>query len=75
MRIVPAGIIATVERVEDLGDSCVVSFLDGEGRLLKMKSDQQPALREGERVVLGFEAEAAHLFDADSGRRLQSAAQ
>ena len=75
VRIVPAGIAATVVRVEDLGDSCVVSFVDGEGRLLKMKSDQQQSLREGENVALGFAAEAAHLFDADSGRRLQPAAQ
>ena len=74
LRVVPAGIAATVERVEDLGDSCVVSFLDGGGRLLKMKSDQQQSLREGESVALGFEASAAHLFDADSGRRLQPTA-
>ena len=37
-----------------------------------MKNDQPPALREGERVALGFDAGAAHLFDAGSGLRLQA---
>ena len=71
LRIAASGIAATVERVEDLGDSTILSFLDATGRLLKMKNDQPPTLREGERVSLGFAAEAAHLFDADSGLRLQ----
>jgi multiple sugar transport system ATP-binding protein len=75
MRIVAEGIAATVERDEDLGDSTIVSLLDAEGHLLKMKNDQPPSLREGERVALGFAAGAAHLFDADSGLRLQRRAE
>ena len=71
MRIAKDGIAVRVERVEDLGDSTIVSFLDDEGHLLKMKNDQPPAVREGERVALSFDAAAAHLFDAGSGQRLQ----
>ena len=40
-----------------------------------MKNDQPPSLREGERVALGFAPGAAHLFDADSGQRLQRRAE
>ncbi len=58
LRVAPGGIAATVERLEDLGDSCVASFRDDAGRLIKLKSDQQQALVEGERVTLGFEAGA-----------------
>ena len=71
LRIVQdGGIPVTVERVEDLGDSTIVSFVDAEGRLVKMKNDRSPSLREGDRAMLGFAPEAAHLFDAETGSRL-----
>ncbi len=69
LRIAATGLPAKVERVEDLGDSSIVSFTAA-GRLLKMKSDQLPAVREGEAVRLSFAPAAAHLFDAKSGARL-----
>ena len=69
LRIGPAGIAARVERIEDLGDSCIVSLSSG-GKLLKLKSDRQQAVGEGEDVTLGFEPGAAHLFDPQSGARL-----
>ncbi len=69
LRILPDGIPARVERVEDLGDSCIVSFRS-EGKLLKLKSDRLQSVREGEDVHLGFEPQAAHLFDTATGRRL-----
>ncbi|MEP7283615.1 MAG: ABC transporter ATP-binding protein [Rubrivivax sp.] len=72
--LVEDGIPATVERVEDLGDSSIVSFLDADGRLVKMKNDRPPTVQEGDRVTLGFEPVAAHLFDAATGLRLQPAA-
>jgi len=74
IRLVEGGIPVIVERVEDLGDSSIISFLDDEGRLVKMKNDRPPTVQEGERVTLGFEPEAAHLFDAATGLRLQPAA-
>ncbi len=72
MRVVQdRGIPVTVERIEDLGDSTIVSFLDAEGRLVKMKNDRPPSLREGDCVALGFAPDAAHLFDAETGSRLR----
>ncbi len=69
LRIGRAGIAARVERVEDLGDSCIISFASG-GNTLKLKSDRLQAVREGEDVLLGFAPEVAHLFDAHTGARL-----
>jgi multiple sugar transport system ATP-binding protein len=69
MRIAAAGLPARVERIEDLGDSCIVSFHRGE-QLLKMKSDKLQGVREGEDVFLGFAPDAAHLFDLSTGARL-----
>ena len=69
LRIAPIGLPAKVERVEDLGDSSIVSFVAGE-QLLKAKSDRAPTVREGEHVYLAFDPTAAHLFDTQSGARL-----
>ncbi len=69
LRIVADGLRARVERIEDLGDSSIISLVAGE-RPLKLKSDQLPALREGETACLGFAPDAAHLFDPHSGARL-----
>ena len=69
LRIVPDGLKARVERVEDLGDSSIVSLVESD-RLLKLKSDRLPPVREGEDVFIGFAPEAAHLFDPHSGMRL-----
>ena len=69
LRIGPHGIAATVERVEDLGDISIASFRAGD-RLLKLKTDRLPEVREGDVVHLGFAPEAAHLFDGQTGARL-----
>ena len=69
LRVVEVGIAAHVERVEDLGDSSIVSFR-ANGQVLKMKSDREPTVREGQDVHLGFEPRAAHLFDAVTGVRI-----
>ena len=69
LRLASSGLPARVERVEDLGDSCIVSFHCGE-RLLKLKSDRLQSVREGEDVFLGFAPDAAHLFDPVTGARL-----
>jgi ABC-type sugar transport system ATPase subunit len=69
LRIAPSGLKARVERVEDLGDSSIVTLMTGD-RPLKLKSDRLQPVREGEDVFLGFAPEAAHLFDANSGARL-----
>ena len=69
VRVVAQGIPATVERVEDLGDSTIVSFIAGD-RVLKLKGDRLPDVGEGDGVDLGFAPDAVHLFDPASGARL-----
>ena len=64
------GIGVTVERVEDLGDSWILSLLDADERPLKLKSDRPPGVEEGAVVSVAFAPGAAHLFDADTGARL-----
>jgi ABC-type sugar transport system ATPase subunit len=63
------GLPARVERVEDLGDSAIVSVTSGSKRL-KLKTPAQPHARSGDDVFLSFAPDAAHLFDAQSGERL-----
>ena len=69
LRIAASGLPAHIERVEDLGDSAIVS-LTADGRLLKLKGDPQQIGQRGDRVFLSFAPEAAHLFDPHSGARL-----
>jgi ABC-type sugar transport system ATPase subunit len=70
LQIAPIGLPAKVERVEDLGDSRIFSFVAAGDQLLKAKSDRLPDVKEGESVYLGFAPEAAHLFDPTGGARL-----
>jgi ABC-type sugar transport system ATPase subunit len=69
VRIASEGLPARVARVEDLGDSAIVSFVAGE-RLLKQRSDRLPDAREGDDVHLTFAPAAAHVFDRQTGMRL-----
>jgi ABC-type sugar transport system ATPase subunit len=69
LRMADAGLPARVERVEDLGDSAIVSFAAGE-RVLKHKSDRLPLVQEGEHVHVAFAPGAAHIFDRQTGSRL-----
>jgi len=64
------GMAATVERIEDLGDSWILSLLDADERSLKLKSDRPLDVAEGSVVAVSFAPEAAHLFDATTGARL-----
>jgi len=69
MRIAATGLPARIERVEDLGDSAIVSLTAG-GRPLKVKGDLQNGGKRGDRVFLSFTPQAAHLFDPNDGARL-----
>ena len=69
LRIADAGLPARVERVEDLGDSAIVSFVAGE-RILKQKTDRLPLVQEGDHVHVAFAPAAAHIFDRQTGIRL-----
>ena len=55
--------------VEELGDSRIAILHIGEQRV-KLKTDHLIDLHEGDLVHLGFAATAAHLFDRNSGDRL-----
>jgi multiple sugar transport system ATP-binding protein len=69
MRIGPAGLPAHIERIEDLGDSAIVSLAAG-GRSLKVKGDLHNAGKGSDHVFLSFAPQAAHLFDPNDGVRL-----
>ena len=69
LRIAAAGLPARVERIEDLGDTAITSFLAGD-RLVKQKTDRLPEVREGDAVRLAFAPETAHVFDRATGARL-----
>ena len=69
LEIRPSGLPARVERIEDLGDSAILSFV-ADGRLLKLKTDRLPAVSEGDHVHLGFAPARAHVFDRETGARL-----
>jgi ABC-type sugar transport system ATPase subunit len=71
LRLASSGLPAIVDRVEDLGDSAIVSLHVGE-RLLKLKGDPQVARHADSQVFLTFAPEAAHLFDAQTGIRLDT---
>jgi ABC-type sugar transport system ATPase subunit len=69
LRIAASGLPASIERIEDLGDASIVTFVAGD-RQLKQKIDRLPAVREGDGVRLDFAPETAHLFDPQTGTRL-----
>ncbi len=69
LRLSAPGLPARVQRIEDLGDSCIVSLMVS-NHLVKLKSDRAPVVAEGADVELGFAPEAVHLFDTQSGARL-----
>jgi ABC-type sugar transport system ATPase subunit len=69
LRLADGGLRARVEGVEDLGDSAIVDLVLDE-RLVKLKTDRAPLLREGEAVFVAFAPEDAHLFDSTTGKRL-----
>jgi multiple sugar transport system ATP-binding protein len=68
-RIEGSGLDATVELVEELGDSRIVNLRLGE-QAVKLKTDRALDLREDEAVRLGCAPGTMHLFDRTSGERL-----
>ena len=74
LRLAASGLPVHIERIEDLGDSAIVSLsivsLSMAGQMLKLKTDRLPAAADGDNVFVGFAPEAAHLFDPKDGQRL-----
>ena len=69
LRIGPSGLQAQVGMVEELGDARVLDLRVG-GQPLKLKGDVADGVGEGDTVRLQMPAAAIHLFDRDSGERL-----
>lgn len=72
LQVAENGFQVQIERIEDLGDSTIVSCRDSEHRLTKLKSDRLPNLREGEHIHLAFNPESSHLFDPTTGQRIDA---
>jgi ABC-type sugar transport system ATPase subunit len=68
LRLQPQGLAARVLYVEELGDHAILNVQAGPTRL-KVKVNGLSPVNEGDTVHLGFEPEAAHLFDP-AGLRL-----
>ena len=69
LRIAAQGLPATVELVEELGDSHIVVAALGSHRV-KLKTAPTVAVSEGDAVLIDFAPNAAHLFDRQNGERL-----
>ncbi len=69
LRIGGGGMAATVEFVEDFGDSAIAN-LQVAGQRLKARVATDAGLADGQSVRLSFDPRAAHLFDRESGLRL-----
>jgi ABC-type sugar transport system ATPase subunit len=68
LRLQPQGLAARVLYIEELGDHAILNVQAGPTRL-KVKVAGLSPVHEGDTVHLGFEPEAAHLFDP-AGLRL-----
>ena len=69
LRVAAVGNAARVDYIEELGDHRVLDLKLGEQRV-KLTTDAQNTLGEGDALQVGFEPAAAHLFDRASGARL-----
>ena len=71
VRIDPAGIPATVTLCEVLGEEVIVDF-DVGGHLLRARSPGRARIAEGERVGVRIDPGRLHVFDHDTGDRLDT---
>jgi sn-glycerol 3-phosphate transport system ATP-binding protein len=70
VRLDAGGLPATVESVEYLGADSIVACRAGD-ELVNARVARQAHCLPGERVCLAWSADAVHLFDARSGKRIQ----
>ena len=68
--IAERGLAATVERIEDLGDSAIVSLQSPANGCSSRRATACPTCAKATRCASRFAPEAAHLFDPGSGARL-----
>jgi ABC-type sugar transport system ATPase subunit len=69
LRVVPDGIKARVDLVEDLGDTAVLD-LDCAGTLIRVRVSTENIPREGDSISITARPEDIHLFDPTTRKRL-----
>ena len=69
LRIGGDGLPATVEFVEDFGDSAIAN-IQANGQRVKARVEADAGLSEGQSIRLSFTPGAAHLFDRATGLRM-----
>ena len=71
VRIDPNGIPTRLYLSENLGETHLLNLKMGEV-LVKMRAANAERITEGETVPIAFEPESIHLFDAKTGRRVET---
>jgi ABC-type sugar transport system ATPase subunit len=69
LRIVPNGMIAKVDLIEDLGDTAVLD-LDCAGIAMRVRINHENVPREGEMISVTARPQDIHLFDPQTRKRL-----
>jgi ABC-type sugar transport system ATPase subunit len=69
LRVVPEGLKARVELVEDLGDMAVLD-LDCAGTLIRVRVNDENVPREGDTISITARPQDIHLFDPTTRKRL-----
>jgi ABC-type sugar transport system ATPase subunit len=69
LRVVPEGLKARVDLVEDLGDTAVLD-LDCAGTLIRVRVSDENVPREGDTISINARAQDIHLFDPATRKRL-----
>ena len=71
VRIDPAGIPARLYLLENLGETKLLNLMVGEV-LVRMRVAQSEPIPEAEKIPIAFDPAAVHLFDAETGRRVEA---
>jgi ABC-type sugar transport system ATPase subunit len=69
LRIVPDGLKAKVDLVEDLGDTAVLD-VDCAGTLMRVRVNHEDVPREGDAISVTARPQDIHLFDPETRKRL-----
>jgi ABC-type sugar transport system ATPase subunit len=69
LRVVPEGLKARVDLIEDLGDTAVLD-LDCAGTLIRVRVSDENVPREGDTISIAARAQDIHLFDPVTRERL-----
>ena len=69
LRLVPDGLKAKVDLVEDLGDTAVLD-IDCAGKLMRVRVNHEDVPREGDLISVTARSQDIHLFDPETRKRL-----